>query len=208
MLDEYIIIIRALIVAIIGIIVVLLVLEYHSSVSEWFHRRKERKEKNKKKDEDSYRYTEELSTSTTIFACDRPPIKLIELIEGDGLFPKGIKALWEVPSIEKQVKLARNLDYVKSVNSNLTQAEINLGRYGRYIVDILRSPEARRLGSIYQYSNPFIKKENYKLCMGSSGGLYNQCYLNNNKRECLKIIQEVLKCDDDSDSYRKWYQCR
>ena len=46
----------------------------------------------------SFRYINGLSTPHTTFACDRPSIKMVELIEGDGLFPMGVKAMFDIPT--------------------------------------------------------------------------------------------------------------
>lgn len=159
-------------------------------------------------DDEDYRYTDEIADSTTEFACDRLPIKMVELKDSDGLFPIGIKALFSVPDIKRQTKMAKKLKYVTNVSSFFVTASIDLGKRGMYKVRIDTYPTAHRTDSRYRNANPFIHAGDYRLCMGNSQSLYDKCYLNNDKLSCLRIIQEVLKCTDDSDSYRRWSQCK
>ena len=177
------------------------------SIRHFFNRRQISTLSDKDTIQEPYRYTDELSNSKTTFACDRPITKLVELKGGKGIFPMGTKALWKVPPLDIQVKLAKSLKYVVDINDKLTKAKIKLGKRGTYDISMSGCPYAYRKDKAISYANPFIDSDSNDICLGNSYSLYERCWYSNNKYECLKVIKEVLSCSDDTDGYRRWKNC-
>ena len=134
-----------------------------------------------------------------------------KFIDGPGLFKKGIK-MFKVPDYKTQCKKINALKEVKSWGAEEKVAELNLEKYGCYVVKIGKPVIARRekkgkYKTFKRKGNPFISTEN-TLCLGEGLTTFMKQLTQENYYECLRITIKVLTCDDDSNGYRAWRECK
>lgn len=141
------------------------------------------------------------------FSYTKKDKEIREFIDGPGLFQIGVKKFATLPILEQAIKI-NELSYVKSDFEIDDKILIDLSGYGKYHVYILKNPIAKRQDTKLEYANPFIGIDSNQICLGTAKTMYDNCWNNNNYLECLKIIKEVLICDDDSEGYRTWKECK
>jgi len=145
--------------------------------------------------------------STTTFKLRKRPKELREFSPGDGLFEIGIKKFQVLP-YEKQVEFINQLPEVKEFNPSSREVMLDLGKYGKYLVEIKLKPKAYRVEASGSVScrNPYIHDSDFGLCLGTGQTLYERCYKNKNYAECVRVLIQILKSKHGS-GYRKWSDC-
>lgn len=141
------------------------------------------------------------------FSYTKKDKEIREFIDGPGMFQIGVKKFATLPIMEQWKKI-NELSYVKSDFGTDDKVLIDVGKKGKYHVYIKEYPIVKRQDTKLKCANPFIESYNNKICLGNMETIYDNCWNNNNYLECLKIIKEVLICDDDSNGYRSWEECK
>jgi len=205
MVDIFTDIILPSILVLVSVVVTLIGLYYYLYIYDSNKPKKVKIQKN------VFKSVQELATNTTDYACDRPAITMTEMIDNGGIFKQGIKASpTGIKSIEQQYKQAKKLDYVTKLSKNMMKVSLNLGKFGMYSVNLSDGkPHGNRtdVSHTYKYHNPYLHPDIGRVCLGSSDSLYRKCWLSKNYIECIRLLREVLICDDDTNSYRRWHQC-
>lgn len=147
------------------------------------------------------------TSNSNTFTYTKKDKEVREFIDGPGMFQIGVKKFNVLP-IEEQESRINGLDYVTSEFDKDMFLGLDLGDYGIYHIYVNSSPIAKRQDTKRILDNPFIEFYTGKICLGNMKSTYDNCYNSGNYLECVKIIKEVLTCDDDSDGYRTWSECK
>lgn len=150
------------------------------------------------------------------FSYSKKDKEIRDFIDGPGMFKIGVKKFKVLP-IEEQWEKVKKLDYIiirddtYSIKKNKDfEFGFDLKTKGIYNIELESSPIARRLDTKETWYNPFICRLNNSICLGNMKSTYENCYNNGNYLECVKIIKEVLTCEDDSNCYsgQKWRELK